>query len=190
MDRAQILRYFIDEYFGGNLEFVVQKTGYTLHQVQNWYNGNIQPQRATVEYIVHCALAPEFKIVTEFFIFNPERSVRKQLVEALGSHANLSGIYAFYDSMANLLYIGKATTLLDQMYRSIRREIPVKFPRGIEQQLKHRYEVVRYISAYEVSGLGWADYPKHVESLMLRISKPQLNKNIGLLERLDPTADC
>ncbi|MDE0406804.1 MAG: hypothetical protein OXN81_03005 [Alphaproteobacteria bacterium] len=189
MDRAQILKYFIDEYFNGNLESVVQTTGYSKHQVQQWYNGKTQPRKGTVEYIAQCALAPEFRIVKEFFVFSPDKGIHGQLVEALGNHGNLSGVYAFYDSMANLLYVGKATNLLKQMYQSIRRTVPVKFPRGVEQQPKRRYEVVRYISAYEVSGVSWKDYPKHVESLMLRISKPPLNKNIGFLERLDAASD-
>ena len=49
-----------------------------------------------------------------------------------------------------------------------------------------RYEVVKYISAYEIAGLNWTDYPKHTESLLLRISKPPLNVYIGSLHRLEP----
>lgn len=44
-------------------------------------------------------------------------------------------------------------------------------------------EVVRYISAYDVGTVDWDDFPKHVESLVLRISKPKLNTNIGTLRK-------
>ena len=42
---------------------------------------------------------------------------------------------------------------------------------------------MKYISAYDVGSSNWIDYPKHVESLILRISKPILNKQIGFLEK-------
>jgi hypothetical protein len=49
-----------------------------------------------------------------------------------------------------------------------------------------RHQVVKYISAYEVKIFENFDYPKHVESLILRISKPIMNKQIGLLDRAYP----
>jgi hypothetical protein len=45
---------------------------------------------------------------------------------------------------------------------------------------------VKYISAYEVKIFDNFDYPKHVESLILRISKPRMNKQIGILDRAYP----
>ncbi len=41
---------------------------------------------------------------------------------------------------------------------------------------------VRYLSAYEVRKSEAGDNARHVESLILRISKPRLNKNIGTLK--------
>lgn len=189
MKRTQILQYFLTEYFDGNANSLAETTGYTLPQIRKWINGDVQPNKYTIEYVAHCALAPEFRIVAEFARFSPDDEIRRQLREALQEHCNLSGIYAFYDSMANLLYVGKATKLLDEMYQSIRQPISVPFPRGVEQTPQQRYEVVRYFSAYEVAGLQWAGYPKHVESLILRISKPPLNKRIGSLERLESSAE-
>jgi hypothetical protein len=101
----------------------------------------------------------------------------------LSGHETHSGIYAFYDGMANLLYVGKAPSLLDECYQTIRRDVPVKFPAGIKKKPEKRYEVVKYLSAYDVGASNWVDYPKHVESLILRISKPILNKQIGFLEK-------
>lgn len=120
----------------------------------------------------------------------PEREVRRQLRKALTGHESRSGIYAFYDSLANLLYVGKATNLLEEMYSALRRDIPVEFPRGVEKQPQRRFQVAKYTSAYEVGGLEWADYPKHAESFLLRISKPPLNRNIGHLFRIDPDDGC
>ena len=88
-----------------------------------------------------------------------------------------------YDSIGNLVYVGKATRLLDEVYAAIRRDIHIPFPRGISNVPEKRYEIISYISAYDVGTSDWIDYPKHVESLILRISKPLLNKNIGTLEK-------
>ena len=189
MNRTPIFQYFLMEYFDGDVKFLTEATGYTLSQVRNWANGDVQPNKNTIEVVAHSALAPEFRIVVEFARFSPDDEVRRQLREALQEYSDLSGIYAFYDSMANLLYVGKATKLLDEMYQSIRQPISVKFPRGVDQLPQQRYEVVRYFSAYEVAGRPWAGYPKHVESLILRISKPPLNTRIGSLERLESSEE-
>lgn len=190
MRRSDIFKYFVCEYFNEDLALVAKTTGYTPQQVKEWWNGIRQPQRRTLEYVMHCAVAPEFKIIVEFAPFSPEREIRQQLRQALAGHESRSGIYAFYDSLANLLYVGKATNLLEEIYSALRRGIPVEFPRGVEKQPQRRFEVVKYISAYEVGGLEWADYPKHAESFLLRISKPPLNRNIGHLFRIDPDDGC
>lgn len=54
-------------------------------------------------------------------------------------------------------------------------------PRGAKQPKKKR-DAIRYLSAYEVLGSDVGDNLKHVEGLILRISKPRLNKNIGKLK--------
>lgn len=193
MKRSEIFGYFIREYFDNDPDLVVKTTGYTSRQIKEWQDGTRQPQRQTLEYVMLCALAPQFKIIVEFALFSPERperEIRQQLRNALDGHGSRSGIYAFYDSMANLLYVGIATNLLEEMYSALRRNIPVEFPSGVKNYPTRRFEVVRYISAYEVGGLESAYYSKHTESLLLRISKPPLNRNIGHLYRIDPNDGC
>lgn len=49
-----------------------------------------------------------------------------------------------------------------------------------------QWEAVRYVSAYEIPIIEHLDYPKHVEALVLRLSKPIGNKILGKLERSAP----
>jgi hypothetical protein len=84
--------------------------------------------------------------------------------------------------MANLIYLGKTDgNMLDEVYQQIRAKIPVGIlPKAISQSAQ-RLDVVRYISAYSIPTSDHFDYAKHVEGLVLRISKPRLNKNLGKL---------
>jgi hypothetical protein len=67
------------------------------------------------------------------------------------------------------------------VYQQIKTEIPDRIlPKIIAAKAKR--DVVRYISAYSIPASDQADYAKHVEALILRISKPRLNKNIGNLK--------
>jgi len=181
--RNILVKYLIDEYFGGNVEEASKYFGYSPTQLINWIDGNTQPQKQTVEFLMHKLFAPEFKVIVEFGDFFSGGDIRPQLRSLLEGYEESAGIYAFYDAFANLLYIGKASKLLDECYSAIRRDVPVKFPAGVKKKPEKRYEVVRYISAYDVGESNWLDYPKHVESLILRISKPALNKQIGYLEK-------
>lgn len=185
MSRSLVMNYFVVEYFNDDVEAASAATGYKISQLNSWISGKVQPHKQTIEYLVHCAIAPEFKVVCEFKLFSPDKPIKKQLRSALSGHVDRPGIYAFYDSMANLLYVGKASNLLEEMYQSIRQKISTKFPTGLPQAPDKRYEVVRYISAYDVGQSEWLDYPLHVESLILRISKPPLNQRIGKLAKLE-----
>lgn len=182
-ERNQIIKYLIDQYLQGNIEEASNLTGYTQQQLNQWTTGERTPQRQTIDYLIHKIFVPEFKVIVEFGEIDSAGEIRSQLRSLLAGHETNSGIYAFYDGMANLLYVGKATNLLDECYQTIRRDVPVNFPAGIKKKPEKRYEVVKYISAYDVGASNWVDYPKHVESLILRISKPILNKQIGFLER-------
>jgi len=181
--RNIILKYLMDEYYEGDIEKIVNATGYSRGQINDWLNGMRCPQKQTIEYIIHMAFVPEFTVITEFKEFKSDEPVLTQLKIMLAGHTESPGIYAFYDSMANLLYIGKATKLLDECYSAIKRDVDVQFPSGVKNVPSFRYEIVKYISAYHVGKSDWVDLPKHVESLLLRISKPPLNKQIGYLER-------
>ena len=95
-----------------------------------------------------------------------------------------SGLYAFCDSMATLIYLGKSDGhLLEECYNRLRATLNKHvFPKGAKHP-KTRLDVVRYVSAYFVRDSEFEDHAKHVEALILRISKPILNTNIGELRR-------
>ena len=181
MNRSDILSYFVENYFDNDEQKAADSTEYDIGRIKQWRNGNIQPQKDSLDYVIHCALAPEFRVIVEYGSFdpNPGRGERtRQITEMLGDHNNSRGIYAFYDSSANLLYIGKTDA-------GLQNEIMQALDRKLHTHVSlKRWNVVRYISAYSVSGGSSFDYPKHVESLMLRISRPRLNSNIGQLEKL------
>ncbi|MEN5094379.1 hypothetical protein ABE458_27205 [Pseudomonas protegens] len=182
-DRSGVLRYIIERYYSGDIETACAHTGYSSKQIEDWCSGQCQPQHITVEYFIHRAFTPEFQSVVEFAEFKQDQPVMAQLKTLFKGHEERAGIYAFYDSMANLIYLGKATNLLKEAYSAIRRDVDIQFPAGIKKKPDKRYEIVRYISAYDVGSSDWMDFPKHVESLILRISKPILNKNIGHIEQ-------
>lgn len=188
ISRNEIIRYFVNEYFEGSSQKASEASGCPVAQIEDWLEGRKTPQKNSVDYFIHCTFVPEFSIVVEFGEFDPKEQVRPQLRKLFEGHEDKAGIYAFYDSMANLLYIGKATNLLEESYAAIRRDVHVPFPAGIKNRPEFRYQIVRYVSAYDVGTSDWVDYPKHVESLILRISKPLLNKNIGILARAEPAS--
>ena len=181
LDRSDILRYFLQTYFEDDPKQLSAATGYTKQQIDNWINKTRQPHVGTLEWIVHCALAPEFRIIVELGSFDPNEKAykrRQRLKELFGAHVEERGIYAFYDASASLIYIGKTERgLFDEVNQALNQRINRNF------DLKRR-SIIRYISAYYVGGSASFDYPKHVESLMLRISRPRLNNNIGKLEEL------
>ena len=184
--RSTILRFIIDEYYNGDMDKLADDTGYTKGQIEAWKSGSTQPQRGTIEYLFHCIFTCEFTVIAEYAKIDPAQKIRAQLRKIMKGHEKRAGIYAFYDSMVNLVYLGKATCLLDECYQQIRGPVDVRFPKGAKKKPTKRYEVVRYVSAYDVGTSNIFDYPRHVESLILRISKPALNKNIGDLEKAFP----
>lgn len=184
MEKQNVLiNYLVDEYFDGDVAKASEATEFSAQAIREWIGGKRCPQKKTIDYFIHKIFVPEFKVIVEFGLFEAGDNIRQQLKGVLNGHENNAGIYAFYDAMANLLYVGKATKLLEECYSAIRRDVPVTFPAGVKNVPEKRYEVVRYISAYDVGDSRWLDYPKHVESLILRISKPILNKQIGYLEK-------
>ncbi len=189
-NRSEFFDYVINAYYEKSSAEAAKKTGYTVARIDKWRTGALTPQKDTIDYFINVALVPEFKVIAEFHPFDHTDPVQTQLKKMLGSHKNVSGIYAFYDALGNLLYLGKATNLLAEIVSALNRAITVKFPSGIKATPKTRKEVVAYISAYDVGMSSQDDYPKHVESLILRISKPPFNKNIGTLNRAikEPTA--
>jgi len=136
---------------------------------------------------MHRAFAPEFRVIAEYVPIKSAVGVHKQLATILKGYEKAFGLYAFYDSMANLIYIGKSDgKLFYETYQQLNKtEAKKPFPKGVRQP-KRRLDVVRYISAYYVKPSIFESHAKHVESLILRISKPALNSNIGKLEKAEP----
>ena len=181
-DRQAVIRYLIENYYGGDPARVAAASDYTVAQINDWVSGKRTPQKFTIEYLIHCVFTPEFKIIEEFWEFEQGKPVKPQLAKMLEGHHENAGIYAFYDSSANLIYLGKAVKLLPEVYDAMNnRTVHISLPRGIKNRPEKRSEMIRYISAYDVGKSKLMDFPRHVESLMLRISKPILNKNIGNL---------
>ena len=184
--RSDILRYIVDNYYGKSVDKASEISGLQKSQLNLWLSGAREPQKQTIDYLIHSAVVPEFRIIVEYGVFDKNLALQTQLKKLLGDHEAKPGIYAFYDAMGGLLYLGKATNLLREITQRITAPVHVDFPKGVKTKPSSRVEVVRYISAYDVGNLAWNDYPKHVESLILRISKPPLNKNIGFLARARP----
>jgi hypothetical protein len=181
--RGEIFKYVAERFVSTEIEEIADYCEFDVRQVSSWIAGDVEPNHATVQRLLMYAFTPQFRVITEFAEFDPNGLVRPQLRQILEGHHDTAGLYAFYDSMANLIYIGKATKLLQEVYDAIRRPVHLSFPKGVKARPDQRKELVRYVSAYEVEESAHMDYPKHVESLILRISKPPLNKNIGSLEQ-------
>jgi hypothetical protein len=183
--RNDVVKYLVDEFYGGDAGTAAKATGHTKQQIDWWLNKKHQPHKTNVSRLIFFAVVPQFKIITEFKLFRrPTKAVslHKRMATILAGHEKASGLYAFYDSMANLIYLGKTDgNMLKEAYQQIKAKIPNgTLPKAVSPKAK-RLDVVRYISAYSIPSSDHADYAKHVEGLILRISKPRLNKNLGTL---------
>jgi transcriptional regulator with XRE-family HTH domain len=180
----ELVQFLITEYFNGDSKRLAEHTGYSKQQIDIWISGNRKPRKATIRYLLSATLAPELKIVKEFFpvSFSSNKEIRSKLKDCLGEHEKSKGVYAFYDSLCNLFYVGKAATcLFDEMYQQLRGPLGIKFPKALSKPPEYRWQATAFISAYEVPLVEHLDYPKHVESLVLRLSKPIGNKILGNL---------
>lgn len=189
---AALVQYLIDEYFDGDAGKFSGHTEYSKQQIDYWRKGQKKPQKATIRWLLSSTLAPEFRVASEFHPvnFSAAADIRPGITKALGSHKNSSGVYAFYDSVCTVLYIGKASSgFLGEMYQQLRAPLGMSFPNAIKKAPKERWQAVKYVSAYEIPTVEHLDYPKHVESLVLRLSKPIGNKILGKLEKSQPPKD-
>ena len=185
-ERVVTLKYILSQFFKDDIDEIVDVTGYSKSVIDAWMKGKVVPNHTTISYVISCIFTPQFTVVEEFYEIDPNQTILTQLKKMYKGHEHRSGIYAFYDSMANLLYVGKAINLLEETYSALRRDSEIHFPAGIKNKTVQRHQVVRYISAYNVKSFDDFDYPKHVESLILRISKPRMNKQIGILDAAFP----
>jgi hypothetical protein len=92
--RNLLLKYLVDEYFGGDLSVASDATGYSLNQLNDWVSGNKQPQKQTVEYFMHKLFVPEFKVIVEYGEFDHTKDVRPQLKTLFKNHECRVGIYS------------------------------------------------------------------------------------------------
>ncbi|ELQ6210392.1 hypothetical protein ACMSYW_001292 [Cronobacter dublinensis] len=186
-DNNATIRFAVENYFDGNISQAAERTGYTQSQIKKWINDEIRPHVDTTRYFMSIALIPEFTIVCEHHPFNGTESISNQLKTMLNGHHNSPGIYVFYDSLCEPIYLGKANTSLQtEITSALNRAISLSYPKTIFSPPAKVKELVKYISAYDVAGKEHSDYPKHVESLVLRINKPKLNKQLGTLTKLIP----
>jgi len=186
---AEIVEYLAGEFFDGDLGAIAERTGYSKQQIDSWVKGKRKPRKATVRWILYSTIAPEFRVVAEFapVDIHSENKIREHLRSVLGGHKGNAGVYSFYDSMCNVLYVGKASgSFLEEMYQQLRAPLGITFPKAVAHAPSKRWNVVKYVSAYEVPHVDHLDYPKHVESLVLRLSKPVGNKVLGSLKRSSP----
>lgn len=186
-DNNATIRFAVGNYFDGNISQAAERTGYTQNQIKKWINDEIRPHVDTTRYFMSIALIPEFMIVCEHHTFDDTESISSQLKAMLNGHHNSPGIYVFYDSLCEPIYLGKANTSLQtEITSALIRPISLSYPKTISSPPAKVKELVKYISAYDVAGKEHSDYPKHVESLVLRINKPKLNKQLGTLTKLIP----
>lgn len=111
MNRNEIVKYGVAECFDGDIDKVCSETGFTKQQVTWWLGDRNQPQASNVSRLMYRAFAPKFRVIAEYVPIQTsgsEKSVHKQVATTLKGYEKASGLYAFYDSMVNLIYIGKS----------------------------------------------------------------------------------
>lgn len=190
---SQLVDFLVKHYFDGNVDALADTSGYTKRQIVSWINGERTPRGSTLRYLMSKTIAPEFTVVCEYAPVQIDKAsdIGGALGRVLGENHDRAGIYAFYDSMCNLLYVGKASTgLKKEIYQQLRNSLGIKFPKALGKPPEKRWQVVSFISAYEIPYVEHLDYPKHVEALILRLSKPVGNKVLGNLNFCKPPADA
>ena len=186
---AHFVNYIVSEYFNGDAARLASQSGYSRQQIDSWMSGHHKPQKSTLRWLLSITIAPEFKVISEFFTvnFSAEKEIQGVLNKMFDGQGANMGIYAFYDSMCNLIYLGKASTnIKSEVYQQLKKPLGISFNKAVNTAPQRRWQVVKFISAYEVPKVDHLDYPKHVEALMLRIAKPIGNKVIGSLRVATP----
>jgi len=186
---SELVQYLLSEYFNGDIDLFAKHVGYGKGQLKSWKDGRTRPQSKTIRWILSSVLTPNFSAICEYSVFDckSESEISSRLGEIFGAHEPMGGIYAFYDSMCNLIYLGKASSKLRaEMYQQLRANLGVQFPNAIKLAPKKRWQATAYVSANEIPNVDHIDYPKHVEAIILRLSKPIGNKILGKIPRKHP----
>ena len=130
------------------------------------------------------ALVPGKRVIKSAVEHLYEWNVRP-LMEIEPVPANLNtlpteaGIYVFYDSGGNVVYIGKATNFRAEVRQTLGRKIPVAIRIGptLEKERPKMKDLVEMMSLYRISS---SRLRHNLESLLLRIFANQThNSNIG-----------
>ena len=130
---AELVEYLAKEFFDGSMKDLADRTGYQKQQVELWAKGTRKPHKATVRWLLYSTIAPEFRVVTEFapVDIDSEKQIRTSLRAVLGGHTDRAGVYSFYDSMCNVIYVGKASSsLLNEMCQQLKGPLGLKFPKA------------------------------------------------------------
>lgn len=186
---SQLVEYLVREYFHGDSGALAAQTQYSKQQVEYWLSGTHKPRRATLRWLLSTTIAPEFKVACEFVPvdFATDSEIHKTVCEILNGYTKSGGIYAFYDSMCALVYVGKASSNLQrEIYQQLCNPLGLKFPKAVRKAPAKRWQATKYISAYTIPSVEHLDYPKHVEALFLRLAKPVGNKVLGKLSIASP----
>ena len=89
------------------------------------------------------------------------------------------GVYVLYDSGANVLYVGQATSFRVEVWNALGRRIPVGMRLGPDMnRVRPNFrQSAAYVSLYEIEN---ADLRHNVEALLIRVFINQThNRNIG-----------
>ncbi|WP_417777746.1 hypothetical protein [Stutzerimonas xanthomarina] len=185
-DHNAVIRFAVKHYFNNDPKKAAAATGWTTDRIKGWMTGRVRANAGTARYFMSRALIPEFRVVCEHSGFNGTEKVAPQIRAMLNGHHDHPGVYAFYDALCQLVYVGKANSSLQtEIISALSRRVETPFPKTAKRPASRR-EIVKYISAYDVGGQDHSDYPRHVEALLLRISKPLLNKQVGRLTSVMP----
>ncbi len=93
------------------------------------------------------------------------------------------GVYIFYDSAANVLYIGKATSFRAEVWQTLGRNIPVGMRFGPDMTRSEPVirKLASYMSLYRIDS---ADLRHNIEALLIRVFINQThNSNIAKFKK-------
>ena len=186
----EIINFIVQTYFNGSNNAAAEMTRYTVQQITVWRNPQGgTPQVATLQRFIEATTLPKFSIIAEYSPLHVPLqnggnwNLNGRLAEIFDGHGDAYGIYGFYDSLARLIYVGMSeANLRQECYQRLNANFPdhIPFPGGFGRP-QTVCDATLYISAYAVKGPMHIRYARHPESLILRLSKPLLNRNIGAL---------
>jgi hypothetical protein len=188
--RTAVFHYLLERHFDGDIEHFSKITGHPIAKAMVWNSGRHVPQSPTLNRIIQKVFTPEFSTIVEFaqLPVGHRKEVQKRLNAILKGYEHSSAIYAFYDTSGTLIYLGKSNgNLLFECKQRLSASYHIRPSKAFKVKKLSRYDVVAYLSAYETRVDSHVDFPRHVESLMLRIHKPPLNEYIGKLTKASPS---